>query len=67
MLDQQHGMRYREPPDERDHAGRLLGPHAGQRFVEQQYTRIRREGHRDFELALLAMTESSRSDSHSIG
>ena len=39
-----------------DHAGGFLDAHAGHRLVEQQHARPGGERHRDFELAVFAMT-----------
>ena len=40
---------------QRHHARRFLGAHAGERLVEQQHLGLGREHHRDLELALLAV------------
>ena len=55
VLDEQDCVAPLEAGQERQHSFGFLGPHAGQRLVEQQHVRRGGEAHRDFELALLSM------------
>jgi hypothetical protein len=57
VLDQQHRVGALERAEQLEHAAGLLGAHAGERLVEQQRTRARRQAHRDLELALAAVAE----------
>ena len=59
VLDQQHGVLARQALQQRDHALRFLGAHAGQRLVQQQHLGLAGQRHGDLELALLAVRQGT--------